>query len=899
MAPFLFRVTWCLDFTLPFGYLLEVVSDFRRCPRNTWRTIRPSVAALLLFNVLVGMRPSAAQSLGNAGSLEVSVYDASGAAVPGATVELQNRVSGHHESGRTGSSGLIRFMNVPFNPYRLTVSAAGFGTAQQDAVIQSSIPFSTRIVLKPVAQREEITVRGDNQDLLERDPTANTDIDRKLISRLPIQDTSSPLSTLITMATPGVAADSNGMFHPLGEEGDTSLSIDNQPITDQQGRMFSSQLPLGAIESMEIITEVPPAEFGDKNGLIVRTTTRSGLGTTKPSGSLSAEYGSFGSSSGNFDLAVGKQTLGNFLIINGLNTGRFLDTPEFVPIHANGDTESFFDRADYQPDTSESLHLNLFLSRSWFQTPNTYDNQSAGQDQRELLQSFNLAPSYTHLFNPFTIFGANAYVRSDQTNYFPSANVFADQPATLRQARRLTNAGLKLELSHVRGIHNAKAGLQISRTFLSETFQFGITDPTLNSPCVDAKDDAVSNTNLTQPAQCAGAGFMQNSDFRLGLLPYDLTRKGSPFNFQGKKDIQQEALYLQDMLGWKQLSLMLGIRVDQYNGFSSGTGIQPRFGLSYLVRSTSTVLRASYGRLFETPYNEGLIVASFAGIGSAASPAPATFAVHPLQPGTRNQFDVGLQQAIGKHLVVDADYIWKFTRFAFDSDSLYNTPLVFPAEWRKSKIDGVSVRVNCPELYGFSAYAVLGHVRARFFGPETGGILLNPQVEASAFRIDQDQAFQQTTHLQYQFGKKGPWVAFNWRYDSGAVANSVPDFATALKLTGDQQAAIGLFCGSSLATVTAPLTACSSSRFGATRVRIPAPGTENDDLNPPRISAHHVLDLGAGIENMLPADRYRVSLRFEILNLANTVALYNFLSTFSGTHFITPRSYQAELGFHF
>jgi hypothetical protein len=188
----------------------------------------------------------------------VSVYDASGAAVPGATVELQNRVSGHHESGRTGSSGLIRFMNVPFNPYRLTVSAAGFGTAQQDVVIQSSIPFSTRIVLKPVAQREEITVRGDNQDLLERDPTANTDIDRKLISRLPTQYTSSPLSTLITMATPGVAADSNGMFHPLGEEGDTSLSIDNQPITDQQGRMFSSQLPLGAIESMEIITESLP-----------------------------------------------------------------------------------------------------------------------------------------------------------------------------------------------------------------------------------------------------------------------------------------------------------------------------------------------------------------------------------------------------------------------------------------------------------------------------------------------------------------------------------------------------------------------------------------------------------------------------------------------------------------
>jgi len=895
----LFRVNCRLDITAPFGYLKEIMCGFIRSPLKTWRRVCLLVAAPLLSIAFAGTRPSFAQSPGNAGSLEVRVYDVSGAAVPGATVVLQNRVSGHYQSGATNSSGLIRFMNIPFNPYQLTVSAPGFGTAQQDLIIQSSIPLSTRVVLKPTAQREEITVRGEIQELLETDPIANTDIDRKLIARLPAENTSSQLSTLITMATPGVAADSNGMYHPMGEEGDTSLSIDNQPVTDQQGRMFSSQLPLGAVESMEIITEVPPAEFGDKNGLVVQTTTRSGLGTSKPTADLSGEYGSFGSSSGSFDLAAGKQTVGNFMIVNGLNTSRFLDTPEFLPMHAHGNTESFFDRADFQSGTSDSIHLNLFLSRSWFQTPNTYDNQTAGQDQRETLQSFDVAPSFTHLFNPYTILGVNAYVRSDQTRYFHSPNVFSDQPATLEQSTHLTNAGLKLELSHAKGIHNAKAGVQISRTFLSEGFQFGVTDPTLNSPCVDANADPVSDTTLTQPAQCAAAGLAQNPGFLIGLLPFDLTRKGTLFSFRGRKDIQQEALYLQDNITWKQWSLMMGMRADQYDGFSHGTGIQPRLGASYLVKSTGTVLRASYGRLFETPYNEGLIVASFAGIGSAASSALAALPGQPIQPGTRNQFDAGLQQAIGKHLVVDADYIWKFTRFAFDTDSLYNTPLTFPSEWRKSKVDGFSARLNCPEVHGFSAYAVLGHVRARFFGPETGGIILNPFVETGAFRIDQDQAFQQTTHLQYQFKKKGPWVAFNWRYDSGVVTDSVPDFSTALKLTGDQQAAIGLVCASIFATVTMPLASCSSSQFGATRLRIPAPGTENDDLNPTRISPHHVLDLGTGIENIFPVDKYRVSLRFEVLNLANTVALYNFLSTFSGTHFITPRSYQAQLGFHF
>jgi len=33
--------------------------------------------------------------------------------------------------------------------------------------------------------------------------------------------------------------------------------------------------------------------------------------------------------------------------------------------------------------------------------------------------------------------------------------------------------------------------------------------------------------------------------------------------------------------------------------------------------------------------------------------------------------------------------------------------------------------------------------------------------------------------------------------------------------------------------------------------------------------------------------------------MTNKVALYNFLSTFSGTHFVTPRTENVELGFHF
>ena len=80
---------------------------------------------------------------------------------------------------------------------------------------------------------------------------------------------------------------------------------------------------------------------------------------------------------------------------------------------------------------------------------------------------------------------------------------------------------------------------------------------------------------------------------------------------------------------------------------------------------------------------------------------------------------------------------------------------------------------------------------------------------------------------------------------------------------------------------------------------IPADGTENDDKNPPRIAPRHLFDVGMGVDNVLHTDRYKMTAKFTVVNLTNKEALYNFLSTFSGTHFVTPRSYTAEVGFTF
>jgi len=69
--------------------------------------------------------------------------------------------------------------------------------------------------------------------------------------------------------------------------------------------------------------------------------------------------------------------------------------------------------------------------------------------------------------------------------------------------------------------------------------------------------------------------------------------------------------------------------------------------------------------------------------------------------------------------------------------------------------------------------------------------------------------------------------------------------------------------------------------------------------NPPRIAPRHLFDLGLGVDNLLNTTRAKLRVRFSVVNLTNKEALYNFLSTFSGTHFVTPRAYQIQFGLGF
>ncbi len=409
-------------------------------------------SAILVLSLFLFVLSASAQS-GNSGSIQGVVKDPSGAAIGKATVEISDVVSGYTRNTATAADGSFLFTNVPFNGYHMTVTAVGFAPYVQDVELRSAVPTKLEISLKVGTEVTSVTVESGGEDLVENDPTYHTDVDRDLFKNVPLESATSQLSSLVTLTTPGIAADSNGLFHGLGDHASNSFSIDGQPITDQQSKVFSNQLPADAVQSMEVIAGAPPAEFGGKTSLVIVATTRSGLGDKEPHGDVTASYGGFGTVNGGFDLGYGTDKWGNFISANGLNTGRFLDGPEFNVFHDKGNEENVFDRVDYKPTLKDTFSLNFQYTRSWFQTPNSYDAQFAtgwtfnavdptcppgqtgncgglgpngqlvgAQDQRSKIQTFNIAPSWTRLINTQTVFTLAGWVRRDGYNYYPSAD---------------------------------------------------------------------------------------------------------------------------------------------------------------------------------------------------------------------------------------------------------------------------------------------------------------------------------------------------------------------------------------------------------------------------------------------------------------------------------------------
>ena len=435
----------------------------------------------------------------------------------------------------------------------------------------------------------------------------------------------------------------------------------------------------------------------------------------------------------------------------------------------------------------------------------------------------------------------------------------------------------------------------------------------------------------SDPSQCpGGASVPESLTTSRCSRPTTLPAAAVITTIVGHTDVKELALYIEDQIKAGNWLFNLGLRGDVYNGLTDANQAEPRVGIAYNIKPTSTVLRVSYARTLETPFNENLVLSSTGCSNAVLAPLLAcTPGVSgTLDPGFRNEFHAGLQQAFGKQVVVSGEYIWKYTHNAFDFSILGNTPIFFPIDWHNSKIPGYALHVDVPKFHGFSAYVVMSSVAARFFPPQVGrsGSHRRPDRPALPHRprreVQPDHA--PAIHLLARQGAERPVgrLQLALRLGPGSRLGALlqpaieqtptaPAIATSTTLNGqpavilsgltaDEEFQAGLACNGVKATPTNPLPAvCPASEFTSNLINIPAPSTGDNDHNPPRIAPRSLFDASLGKDNLFHKERYKVNLDLTAINVTDKYALYNFLSTFSGTHYVTPRALTAKITLNF
>jgi len=801
--------------------------------KTSFRFSSAVLVSLLLFQTMFAQ--------GRIGSVQGTVKDPSGALVRDAKVTITQPLTGYSQTAQTDQQGSFKLINIPFNTYKVKAEAPGFQAAEQSIDLETTIPANVELSLSLEGASAAVTVTTDNSAILEQDRTSSdTDLNQTILER-PVGAAPSRAIESMVASAPGFVTDDNGRMHPRGSESQVQYVVDGVPVTDNMSAIFSTSLDARTLRTVEVLTGGIPAEFGDKLAGVINVNTRSGLeGPTQ--GGLSLSGGSFSTGEIAADFATHTKKFGFLTNLSTTTSQRFLDPPTLDNFHNFGRTGKGFFRLDYQFDQNNSLRGSFTFGGSNFQVPNKFNQETAGQDLRQLLRDNSQNITFQHVFSPNTVAQVSVFNRNSHARLTSNSSA---TPVVAFQDRTLQNYGGLASLSLTRGSHNIKVGGQLTITPISEDFSFY---PTVHF------DDIVDD---------AGNVFAN---------PVNNFDAAHPFHFTGGKTGRTLSAYVQDRFQlFKNFTLDAGVRYDNYRLLVGEQALSPRIGVAYYIPRTQTTLHASYNRLFQPPPAENLLLASSpeaAGISPIAVIQGFT-TVQPIRPDKENVFEVGAQQLLSRYVRVGLTLYQKRIQNFSDKDQFFETGVIFPIAIASGRVTGEEVRIESTDIRGFHGSVSYANAHAYGVTPITGGLFLGEdpqelQVRGLKFAADHDQRNEAQFQLGYNHKRSGLFATFTGRYDSGVPTDVEP--------------------GTTLAQFVA-------EGFD--------PRLYNEiDFQRGRVRPRTILDFSVGAD-LFRKERVSMNLQFDVQNLTNQLFLYNFESVFSGTHLGSPRLISGRLGLRF
>jgi outer membrane cobalamin receptor len=680
----------------------------------------------------------------NYGTIVGTVTDPSGAVVPGATILIQNTVTGYKATTTSDQNGQYKFTQVPYVPYTIHVEAPGFQHSDVQGEVKNNIPVTANVQLVVAQTSTTVDVSAEAAPILETESSGtHHDIEYAQIQRQVVPQVGRGVEAIVETA-PGMAQDDNGRFHPRGSESQVQYVVDGVPITENLSATFSSTLDSKNLSSAEVITGNVPAEYGDKLGAVVNVSTRSGL-TMPWTGSISSSYGTFNAEQLGVEFGGHLKNFGTYTSASTERSNRYLDPPEIANFHNHGGNTRLFQKFDWNPTQHDTFRLNFTINGTDFQVPNRLQQQLLGQAQREELRDDSESIGWNHVFGTSVISDVVVYRRAASTRLLdPDITAF---PVFVQQHRNQTDTGFKGSVAKQTSHHNIKTGIQYVRTPLHENFFLAATDPAILA-------DATS--------------------------PLSQFSVANPFFFNDRLTGNSFSYFLQDRMTYDRLTFDVGMRYDHYGFVTKQDYVSPRIGVAYFHRPTKTVFRASFDRLFQYPPVENLLLSSSP---EAAVLSPLAQNPRAVPPEKQSAYEFGVQQELFKHIRLDASHYIKQIENFSDKDQLLDTSIVFPVAIARGDVRGTELRLDLTPIHNIQGYISYANARATATTPIAGGLFLgqvNDELLIPGIQFPADHDVRNTGSFGATYTiHRDSWFTLDGRYDSG-----VPTDASQSELLG-------------------------------------------------------------------------------------------------------------------
>jgi hypothetical protein len=231
-----------------------------------------SVLAILIFSSLANAQNAQSETGTVRGAVATSASDGQSYNIPGASLKLKSGTQVAETSAN--EAGEYEFTKLLPGQYTIEATAEGFKSSSKTIAIRAGASLVENISLEVADITASVSVTSASENVQTTEAAPASTVKHDTLKNLPL-----PTDQLVDALplVPGVVRGPDGQIDVKGaRSSQSSMTVNSANVTDPVTGEFAFNLPIEAVESVQVLTNPYAAEYGKVTGGVTAVSTRSG-----------------------------------------------------------------------------------------------------------------------------------------------------------------------------------------------------------------------------------------------------------------------------------------------------------------------------------------------------------------------------------------------------------------------------------------------------------------------------------------------------------------------------------------------------------------------------------------------------------------------------------------------